>query len=460
MIDEELPFPPTSGKRIRTLNLTMRLAQRHRITYVCRRNADAGEAREAAAYFADHGVLPIVVDGPVPRRSGVLFYARLATNLLSPLPYSVASHRSRALEQALREIAVREPVDLWHCEWTPYAAALRGLNGAPRLVMAHNVESVIWQRYHETETNPLKRWYVGRQWRKYQRFERSVLGEMEQTVAVSDLDAERLRQDFGARRVDVTENGVDTEHFRPRDPAARAQTGRLLFLGSLDWRPNLDGVARLLEVFPAVRAAEPRATLVLVGRNPPDWLRRRTAEMGVELHADVPDVRPYLHDAELTVVPLRVGGGSRLKILESLAAGVPVVSTRIGAEGLHLEPGRHLTVVENIEDLAAALLVSLRAPDALEEQARRGREQVLRRYDWDVLADQLERIWLDCAGASGRSGNREGPGEPGASATGGNLWSQGLPPVADAPGSPARQESRLPGGVRNESSLLTEERTP
>jgi len=103
-------------------------------------------------------------------------------------------------------------------------------------------------------------------------------------------------------------------------------------------------------------------------------------------------------------VPLRVGGGSRLKILESLAAGVPVVSTRVGAEGLHLEPGRHLTVVEGVEDMAAALRVALRAPEAMHEQARHGREQVLRRYDWDVLADQLERIWLDCAGAFDRRG--------------------------------------------------------
>jgi glycosyltransferase involved in cell wall biosynthesis len=264
--------------------------------------------------------------------------------------------------------------------------------------MAHNIESVIWQRYYETEKNPLRRWYIGRQWRKYQRFERSVLAEMERAVAVSDTDAERLRTEFGARRVDVTENGVDTDYFRPPVPAARTPTGRLLFLGSLDWRPNLDGVTHLLdEVFPAVRAAEPRARLVLVGRHPPDWLRRRAAEAGVELHADVPDVRPFLHDAELTVVPLRIGGGSRLKILESLAAGIPVVSTRVGAEGLHLEPGRHLTVVEEIADLAAALRVALRAPEAMQEQARRGREQVLRRYDWDVLAGQLERIWLDCA---------------------------------------------------------------
>src|SRR3954463_11689483 len=97
MVDEELPYPPVSGKRIRTLNLTLRLARRHRLTYLCHRNADPDEARCAAAYFADHGIATVVVDRAVPPRSGAPFYARLAANLLSPLPYSVTSHDSRAL---------------------------------------------------------------------------------------------------------------------------------------------------------------------------------------------------------------------------------------------------------------------------------------------------------------------------------------------------------------------------
>src|SRR5262249_51901378 len=154
------------------------------------------------------------------------------------------------------------PVDVWHCEWTPYAEALRGIARGRRVVIAHNVESVIWQRYYETETSPLRRWYIGRQWRKFRRFERRVLGEGEHTVAVSDVDARRFHQDFGIERVEVVENGVDTAYFRPQ--AVRREPGRLLFLGSLDWRPNLDGVQRLLErIFPAVRRAEPSARLCL-----------------------------------------------------------------------------------------------------------------------------------------------------------------------------------------------------
>jgi glycosyltransferase involved in cell wall biosynthesis len=314
----------------------------------------------------------------------------------------VVTHTSPALVQALHDHAERRPVDLWHCEWTPYAQAVRGLRGAPRLVMAHNVESVIWQRYYETERNPLKWWYIGRQWKKYRAFEREIAGEMDQVVAVSDVDAQRLRDDFGAGRVDVVENGVDTTYFRPT--AARRLPGRLLFLGSLDWRPNLDGVTQMLDVvFPAVRAAEPGASLRLVGRNPPAWLRRRVAATpGVELFADVPDVRPFLAECSAMVVPLRVGGGSRLKILEALATATPVVSTAVGAEGLHLEPGRHLTVSAGIADLAGAIYAALRYPEGAQRQAERGREAVLRRYDWDVLADQLERVWLDCSAAPKR----------------------------------------------------------
>jgi glycosyltransferase involved in cell wall biosynthesis len=118
----------------------------------------------------------------------------------------------------------------------------------------------------------------------------------------------------------------------------------------------------------------------------------------VTVHADVPDVRPHLAACAALVVPLRIGGGSRLKILEALAAGTPVVATRVGAEGLHLEPGRHLTVVETLDELAPALIEALRQPEAAARQAAAGRERVLERYDWDTLADQLERVWLDTAG--------------------------------------------------------------
>lgn len=395
LVDEELPYPANSGKRIRTLNLALRLAGRHRLTYVCHRNADPEEVRRATAYLAGEGIETVVVDRPVPPKSGPRFYARLAANLFSPLPYSVTTHTSAALVEALRRVAATAPVDLWHCEWTPYAAPLRGVPG-PRIVIAHNVESVIWRRYEQTEPGLLKRWYIRRQRLKWERFEAQALVQAERVVAVSDLDAKRLRQDFAVRRVDVVENGVDTAYFHPQ--GAQRVAGRLLFLGSLDWRPNLDAVVQLLDhVLPAARAKEPTAHLCLVGRNPPDWLRRRALQTpGVELHASVPDVRPYLAQCAAMLVPLRVGGGSRLKVLEALAMATPVVSTRIGAEGLHLQAGRDLCVVEDIGAMTEAVLATLRDPQGAQEQVGRGRAVVLRRYDWGPIARRMEKVWYDC----------------------------------------------------------------
>jgi glycosyltransferase involved in cell wall biosynthesis len=410
VLDEELPYPLTSGKRIRTFNLLRRLADRHRITYVCHRNADPAEAEATAEPICEAGMTPLVVDRSVPKKSGLGFYARLAGNLLSPLPYSVATHTSRQLRQAVERLQASDPPDLWHCEWTPYAQTLRelgtrnselgtrNLSCAPRwLVMAHNVESLIWQRYAETEPHPLKRWYVRRQWRKFERFERWAYSAATRTVAVSPEDAALVRNHFGAARVDVVDNGVDTEYFHPRN--AQRDPFRILFLGSLDWRPNLDGVRLLLDnIFPQVRAQEPRARLVVVGRNPPEWLRQLTAQRaGIELHANVADVRPFLWQAGVLAVPLRIGGGSRLKILEALATGLPVVSTRIGAEGLALEADRHIVVADGPEAISEALLRAMSDPAPMRAMAECGRERVLECYDWDALAERLEEVWLACA---------------------------------------------------------------
>src|SRR6266851_1255724 len=192
ILDEELSYPLTSGKRIRTFNLLKRLAKRHRLSYLCHRNADPDEAGEAVKHFAELGIHTVVVDRAVPPKSGPRFYARLARNLGSPLPYSVASHTSPELAQAVRVFAMRHKVDLWHCEWTPYAQTIKTLPDVPWVVMAHNVESLIWQRYAETESNPIKRWYIRKQWQKFEAFERWAYTTATRTVAVSPQDAKLM----------------------------------------------------------------------------------------------------------------------------------------------------------------------------------------------------------------------------------------------------------------------------
>ena len=400
VLDEELPYPLTSGKRIRTFNLLARLAERHRITILCHRNAEPGEAETARKVLQDLGIDTVMVPRVVPKKEGAGFYARLAGNLLSPLPFSVTTHTSPELVTAVAEFAGQTEVDVWHCEWTPYAQVLRRALGkrlrrVPWVVMAHNVESLIWKRYAEMEENSVKRWYVRRQWRKFEKFERWAFAHALWTVAVSEDDAALIRDTLdGTEQTEVVDNGVDTEFFRPQRDVER-DPYRLAFIGSLDWRPNQDGVKLLLDsIFPLVKAAEPRARLSIVGRNPPDWICERAARIpGVQVFGNVPDVRPFLATSGMTVVPLRVGGGSRLKILESLAMGTPVVSTRVGAEGLRLEAGEHLMVTRDETDMAEAILGAMRDPDAAMDRADDAQRFILREYDWAPLAEKLEEVW-------------------------------------------------------------------
>ena len=408
VLDEELPYPLNSGKRIRTFNLLRRLAQRQRITYLCHRNPDAQESAQGIAALTEVGIRPIIVDHILPTKSGIGFYARLFGNLFSSLPYSVAMHTSAALRQAVLKLAADDPPDLWHCEWSPYAQTLRtsAARRIPWLVMAHNLESLIWQRYTETETQPLKRWYIRQQWKKYETFERWAYQTADITVAVSAEDARLMQSRFGAAHVTVVDNGVDTTTFVP-NPKQTRDPRRILFLGSLDWRPNLDAVRLLIEeIFPAVLAQEAQARLIVVGRKPPDWLRSAAQRPGIELHADVPDVMPFLVSAGMLAVPLRIGGGSRLKILEALAAGVPVITSTVGVEGLHLDAGTHVTIADGVAAMTTALVEGLRQPAALQQQALAGRQRVLARYNWDKLALQLEEVWQRTVFDKARSSDR------------------------------------------------------
>jgi polysaccharide biosynthesis protein PslH len=390
IFDGDVSYPATSGKRLRTLNLMLKLAQRHEIVYLGRLVGDRATDPEAETFLRDHGIEPILVHAPLPKKRGLGFAVRLAGNLLQRWPYSVASHQSDILRQAVAKLRAERSFDLWQLEWTGYLPMVPA--GTPRVSIAHNVETVIWKRFAETATGTLKRAFLRTQARKMAAFERWAVNAGEHVVAVSDEDADIFRTRFGAERVDVVDNGVDNDFFAglsgPRDPFT------VLFLGALDWRPNQDAIDILLaRIFPEVRRQEPRARLLIVGRNPSAGLRGRVSSMdGVELHADVADVRPFLGQAGLMAVPLRIGGGSRLKILEALASNVPVIASRVGAEGLHLETGTHF--IEADEDaMAAALVSAMRDPGPIRKMTEAGRTRVRERYDWSALARKLEAVW-------------------------------------------------------------------
>ncbi len=396
VIDEALPHPPDSGKRIRTFELLRRLAAEFEITFAYHREGGPDAAAEAAAQDAGLHLLP--VDRTPLKKHGLRFAWDLGRNLLLPVPYMVMAHRTRVLRAAVRDAVERLQPAVVHAEWTPLVANVPE-GRVPVCVSAHNVETLIWERYHENEKRFARRAYIGTQVRKVRRFEQRAFRAADGVIAVSEEDAVTIRQWRGRDGVTVVPNGVDVDSFAPQ-PEVAVRPDELLFVGSLDWRPNLDAVTWFLDdVWGRIQAERPQARLTVVGRNPPQWLSERLEQTaGVELAGSVPDVKPYVARAGLSIVPLRIGGGSRLKISEALAMERPIVSTSVGAEGLDLGDG--ITLADGAEAFAAAVLRALADPAATAAEARRGRERVLATYAWDKIAPLQAAVWRSLAARS------------------------------------------------------------
>jgi glycosyltransferase involved in cell wall biosynthesis len=279
---------------------------------------------------------------------------RRALGLLSSLPINVLSDRSavamRVIERALRETAY----DLVVFDFV-HSAVLRpaGLS-TPALCFTHNVEAEIFARHAAQASNLMMQAVWASQHRKMIRFETRALAEFTSVVAVSARDATYFRENYGLPRIAVIPTGVDLDFFACRDADARSARRRagepptVIFTGVMDWIANIDGVQFFLsQVWPKVLAEIPNARFLIVGRNPSSALIDSTrAVPGVTVTGFVDDVRPYVHDADAFVIPLRVGGGTRIKAFEAIAMGCPVVATSIGIEGLDLVADEHYLLAD------------------------------------------------------------------------------------------------------------------
>ncbi len=391
VLDEEIPFPLNSGKRIRTWNLLRHLARDHEITFLCYGKQD----EPGRSLLEKFGIRVVLVRDLSPSNS-FRFYAGALANIFSLWPYSVSRHHTRRFSRAVRRLARDEGYDLVHCEWTPYASYIPAVRRLPMLVMAHNIETTVWRRRAEHAANLLERMYMGAQAWKMARFEKRCFSQAARVAAVS-AEEQQTAKEWGARATSLISNGVDTDYLQPVPETTERNS--LLFLGSLDWQPNRDALLYLLrEILPQIQLKNPAATLRVVGRQAATKLREQVEGLrGVEWIGEVPDIRPYFARAAVVLVPLRIGGGSRIKILESLSMGKAVVTTRVGAEGLDVISGEHCLIADTATEFAQCVSDLLNAPELAAELGRNGRNLVVEHYDWSRLAHDLERAWIETA---------------------------------------------------------------
>jgi len=313
-----------------------------------------------------------------------------------------AARLCRLLEQERFDLAQIEGLEMaLHWETAKQGVARgRGLRLAdlPRAILdAHNAEYVLQRRAYEIDrAQPAKLLgaaYSLLQWQKLVRYERHFCRLTAGVIAASESDRQALLALDGNLRSTVIPNGVDTDHYRPPAPPERPHDLRLIFVGTMDFRPNVDGVQWFCRrIWPGILAQVPEASLWIVGRDPKAEVRALADGQRVVVTGAVDDVRPHLRGADLAIVPLRIGGGSRLKVLEAMAAGVPVVSTALGCEGIAVTEGSAV-IADEPGEFARAVVDLLRDAGRRRALARAARTLVEQEYDWRVVVPPLDQFF-------------------------------------------------------------------
>jgi len=397
-------LPADSGGKIRTGHILRGLKGGHFDVTLAAPVPDGAERRDAAELAA---MCDRFAGWPEVGRGRLFAYSRLR-HLPSRLPIPVATDVSEAGRRLVAGELGRRP-DLVVVDFPHTAVLLPDAIAAPTVIFTHNVEAEIFARHERVAGNTLRRVIWRDQFAKMRRFEREVLRRFDTVIAVSERDRDHFRRDYGVDAA-VIPTGVDLDYFayRAPDPSAAAEPV-VVFTASMDSAANIDGMQWFMDaVWPLLAAAVPRARVTVVGRNPDQKLVQAARERNLPWHFTgfVEDVRPYVHEAAAYVIPLRVGGGTRIKAYEAMALGRPVVSTLIGVEGLSLEPGRHYLLADTAEAFARAVAELLGDGALRARLAAAARQLVEQSFAASRAAEIFEAICVDTltAQAAPRSG--------------------------------------------------------
>ncbi|MCU0241569.1 MAG: glycosyltransferase family 4 protein [Vicinamibacteria bacterium] len=384
-------LPADTGGKIRTSKILEQLRDRWDVTLIGHFHAatQAQHLHNLRSLCAEFVPVPLDQEPPIGRLSRL---GRRLARLLSRYPLHVLYETSPNLRAAIRALLKKEAFDLLIVDFVQSCQNIPSQLPCASLLFTHNVEARILRRQAQTAASWHKLVFWMMQARRMARFEREQAARFERVIAVSDSDREEFERYYGLTNVRTIPTGVDAEYFSPQSTAV--DTDEIVFCGSMDWIPNQEAVEWFVSsILPRIQKTLPNARLTVVGRKaPPDLVARVGQPKAVHFTNWVADVRPYLARAGCVVVPLRVGGGTRIKIFEALAMNKAVVSTTIGAEGLDIEAGHHYLSADSAVDFAAAVLRCLQHSDEALELGRRGGNHVRANFGWPRVAGRFIEI--------------------------------------------------------------------
>ena len=390
------PDPPLDGGRLRMYNTLKQAALRHRVTLVC--FADPLSRPEHLDHLREMCERVVVVSRPELQRRRL---ADKLNDLLRRRPAGLRQWESPAMGATLRELVASCDLSLAHVDHLSLAQYLELLCPMTVVLTHHNVEGMAQRRFNllaarGTHWQHLAQIIETRRWIDFEILASRAVSAL---IVVSEADAKYFRRHVPAVPSHVVPNGVDTEYFAP----VTGEHRHLLFTASMNYAPNVDAMRWFCtRIFPTIRRAKPQAELFIVGRDPTPEVLALRGVGGVTVTGTVDDVRPYFGRAAVFVAPLRLGGGTRLKILEAMAMGVPVVSTTIGCEGLDVVPDLDLLTADDPDTFPRQVLRLMDDPIlscALSQHAHR---TVAQRYAWQVIGDELNRVYLAHGGIASK----------------------------------------------------------
>jgi sugar transferase (PEP-CTERM/EpsH1 system associated) len=389
------PYPPNDGGRIRTFNILKQVAERHEVCLITFADPSVHDVSlESMRTFCAE-----VISVPKPAARQRSWHAKLRDQRRRE-PIALDQYRSREMADVLRGLAGSGQFDVVHVDHIYLAQYVEDLAPLPAVLTHHNVEAIAQQRILSLQPAPLspRHWFAKREHQRWARYEAEISRRFAALVTVSKREAAYFQERVPGMPTFVVPNGVDTTYFQPADGCGDpVRDHTLLFTGRMDYPPNVDAVTWFCqEVFPLIRQAHPTVRFSIVGRDPTPEVRALADLPGVTVVGAVPDMRPHFADAAVCVVPLRLGAGTRLKILESMAAGVPVVSTSLGCEGLDIQPDKDLTIANTVPGFAGQVCRLIESPRMRAEFAYHARARVEQEYDWRRIAAAQERAY-ECA---------------------------------------------------------------
>ena len=382
-----VPFPLTDGGRIRVFNLLKQIAAKSDVTLLALETQPTDA--EGVAQLQQLGIqVHLIPNAPT---LPPLSFSTLLKAFLRRQPITVARYDLPTYRQKLRELVTTGTFDLVHYEMF-HTAQFHTETRLPGVLSQQNVDSAIWRRLYDETVNPFYKVAYWTQQLAFQRYERVLSPKFEAVTCTSDIDAAVFQQHCARDAIEIIPNGVDVTHYQP-DFSAEA-SAHLIYIGSMDWYPNEDAVSFFAdEVLPRIQERVPDVRFSIVGGNPSARVQKLAEREGVVVTGRVPEIKPYFAEATVFVVPLRIGSGTRLKILEALAMGKAIVSTSVGAEGLDLKNGEEIFIADEPEAFADAVTRLLTDTLLRRRIGENGRARVERDYDWRSIGEKLHQLY-------------------------------------------------------------------